>query len=161
MKKEFLEAGKITNTHGIKGEIKLQPWADSADFLRQFKRIYIDGAEVSIQSSRVHKSFLIAKLDRVDSVNEAMKLKNKVVFINRADANLEEGRWFIQDILGARVVDEAGQELGVLEEVMDLPAGNVYRVRGRREILIPAVPEFVLCTNVDSGVITVRLIEGM
>lgn len=161
MKKEFLEAGKITNTHGIRGEVKLQPWADSADFLRQFKRIYIDGAEVRIQGSRVHKSFLIVKLDGVDSVDEAMKLKNKVVLINRADAQLEEGRWFIQDILGARVVDEAGQELGILEEVMDLPAGNIYRVLGQREILIPAVPEFVLNTDVDGGVITVRLIEGM
>lgn len=161
MKKEFLEAGKIINTHGIKGEVKIEPWADSADFLRGFKRIYIDGAEVKILSSRVHKNFLIAQLDGTDSVEEAMKLKNKVIFINRADAKLPRGEWFIQDIIGASVVDESGTELGKLAEVLDMPAGNIYAVRGEREILIPAVPEFILNTDVENGVVTVRLIEGM
>jgi 16S rRNA processing protein RimM len=90
-----------------------------------------------------------------------MRLKNKVVFINRADAHLDKGQWFIQDIIGAAVVDESGAELGKLAEVLDLPAGNVYVVRGEREIMIPAVPEFIISTDVDAGIITVRLIEGM
>ena len=161
MKKEFLEAGKIINTHGVRGEVKIDPWADSADFLRGFKRIYIDGAEVRVLHSRVHKDFLIAQLDGVDSVEEAMKLKNRIIFINRADAKLPEGSWFIQDMIGASVVDESGTEIGKLAEVLDMPAGNVYVVRGEREILIPAVPEFVLNTDAENAVVTVRLIEGM
>ena len=161
MKKEFLEAGKIINTHGVRGEVKIDPWADSADFLRGFKRIYIDGTEARVLHSRVHKDFLIAQLDGVDSVEEAMKLKNRIIFINRADAKLPEGSWFIQDMIGASVVDESGTEIGKLAEVLDMPAGNVYVVRGEREILIPAVPEFVLNTDAENAVVTVRLIEGM
>jgi 16S rRNA processing protein RimM len=161
MKKEFLEAGKIINTHGIRGEVKIDPWADDAEFLRRFKTIYIDDTAVKVVRSRVHKNFLIAQLEGIDDVDTAMRLKNKVVFINRADAHLDKGQWFIQDIIGAAVVDESGAELGKLAEVLDLPAGNVYVVRGEREIMIPAVPEFIISTDVDAGIITVRLIEGM
>jgi 16S rRNA processing protein RimM len=161
MKKEFLEAGKIINTHGIRGEVKIDPWADDAEFLRRFKTIYIDDTAVKVVRSRVHKNFLIAQLEGIDDVDTAMRLKNKVVFINRADAHLDKGQWFIQDIIGAAVVDESGVELGKLAEVLDLPAGNVYVVRGEREIMIPAVPEFIISTDVDAGIITVRLIEGM
>lgn len=161
MKKEFLEAGKIVNTHGVKGEVKIQPWADSADFLRRFNTIYIDGAAVRMISSRVHKGFLIALLEGVQDVESAMKLKNKVIFINRSDAGLEEGEFFIQDILGAEVVGEDGEVLGKLADVLDLPAGRIYVVKGEREILIPARPEFVLNTDVEAGKITVRMMEGL
>jgi 16S rRNA processing protein RimM len=88
-------------------------------------------------------------------------LKNKVVFIDRDDVTLPEGEFFLQDIIGARVVDEDGNELGRLDDILELPAGNVYVVQGEREILIPARPEFILNTDVDAGEITVRLLEGM
>jgi 16S rRNA processing protein RimM len=161
MKKQYLEAGKIVNTHGVRGEVKIQPWADSAEFLQDFPTIYIDGAPVRVLSSRVHKDCLIAALEGVGDVNDAMRLKNKTVFIDRSDATLEDGSFFIQDIIGASVRDESGAELGTLADVLELPAGNVYVVRGAREILVPAVPEFVRKTDADAGVITVRLIEGM
>ena len=161
MKQEFLEAGKIVNTHGVRGEVKIQPWADSAEFLRDFHTLYLDGAPVRVLRSRVHKEMLIAALEGVDTVEAAMVLKNKVVSIRRADARLPEGHFFLQDILGAKVVDEAGTELGVLADILETPRHQVYVVRGEREILIPAVPAFVLATDVDAGRITVRLIEGM
>ena len=97
----------------------------------------------------------------MEDVNAAMRLKGKRVSIDRDDARLPEGRFFIQDIIGARVVDEAGEELGSLAEVIDAPAGMIYVVRGETEHLIPAVDEFVLHTDADAGIITVRLIEGM
>jgi len=159
--KKFLEAGKIVNTHGIRGEVKITPWADSPEFLRGFPRLYIDGDAREVESARVHKNMLIAKLHGVDDVNAAMRLKGALVSIDRDDVDLPEGDFFIQDIIGARVVTESGEEVGALADVLDLPAGNVYVVRGDREILIPAVPEFVLKTDIDSGIITVRLIEGM
>lgn len=161
MKKQFLEAGKIVNTHGIRGEVKIQPWTSTPDFLTGFSTIYIDNTPVRMLHCRVHKTLLIAQLEQIDNVEDAMRLKNKVVYIDREDARLEEGEFFIQDILGAYVQDESGVRLGTLKDVMELPAGNVYVVEGDREILIPAVPDFILHTDAEAGVITVRLIKGM
>ena len=161
MKERFIEAGEIVNTHGVRGEVKIIPWTDTPEFLRAVKTLYIDGKPVRVLASRVHKGALLALLEGVEDVNAAMRLKGRRVSIDRADAPLEPGAFFIQDIIGARVVTEDGAELGALAEVIDAPAGMVYVVRGGTEHLIPAVPEFVLSTDADAGVVTVRLIEGM
>lgn len=158
---KYLEAGIICNTHGIKGEVKIKPWADSAEFLKKFKYLYIDGKPYELISGKVHKQCLIAELKGVSGVNEAMTLKNKIVSIDRSEAKLPEGAFFLQDIIGASVVDEGGKELGKLSDVLELPAGNVYVVTGEREILIPAVPQFIINTDVSAGLVTVRLIDGM
>ena len=160
-KKQFLEAGRIVNTHGVRGEVKIQPWADSPEFLKDFGTLYIDGAPVKVRSARVHKACVIASLEDIDDVNGAMRLKGKLVSIDRRDAKLPEGGYFIQDIIGARVVDENGAEVGTLAEVLNLPGSDVYVVRGEREILIPAVPQFILSRDIDAGVITVRMMEGL
>ena len=149
------------NTHGVRGEVRIQPWADEAAFLTRFRRFYIDGRAVNVRSCRVHKTLCIAALEGIDDVNAAMAMKGKVVFIDRDDAKLPEGTVFLQDILGAKVVDESGTELGVLADVLPAPAASVLVVKGTREILIPDVPEFVLNTDADNGIVTVRLIEGM
>lgn len=162
MKQQFLEAGQIVNTHGIKGEVRILPWADSAEFLRKFKIFYIDGKPVRVVRSSVHKQQLIAQLEGIEDINAAMPLKNKVIFIDRADARLPKGAFFIQDIIGAAVVTEAGEAVGTLTDVLDLPGGQVYEVKGGTgEHLIPAVPEFVRNVDAEQGVVTVRLIEGM
>lgn len=161
MKKQFLEAGRIVNTHGVRGEVKIEPWADDAAFLTRFERFYLDGEPVKVRSCRVHKTMCICALEGVEDINAAMTLKGKIVFIDRKDAKLPKGAVFLQDILGAKVVDEAGDELGVLAEVLPAPAASVYVVRGQREILIPDVPAFILDKDADRGVVTVRLIEGM
>lgn len=161
MKKQYLEAGRIVNTHGVRGEVRIEPWADEAAFLTRFKRFYMDGQPVKVRSCRVHKTLCIAQLEGIDDVNAAMALKGKVIFIDRKDARLPKGTVFIQDILGARVVDEEGNDLGVLDQVLPAPAASVYVVKGEREILIPDVPAFILDKDADNGVITVRLIEGM
>jgi len=158
----YLEAGRIVNTHGVHGEVKLQPWADSPGFLAAFERLYIDGSPVRVVSARVHKGCVIAALDGVGCFDDAIKLKNKVVYIDRGDTRLEEGRHFVADLIGLRAVDAAtGSELGLVEDVMSLPANNVYVIRGEREILVPAVPDFVEEINVAEGFIRLRLIEGM
>lgn len=160
-KNQYLEIGQIVNTHGIRGEVCIQPWADSPEFLLRFKTFYIDGAPVRVRAARVHKGCVIALFDGVEDVNAAMGLKNKTLCIDRADARLPKGSFFLADILGARVVTEDGADLGALADTLDLPGQRVYVVRGEREHLIPAVPEFILHTDADAGVITVRLIEGM
>lgn len=161
MKKQYLEVGRIVGTHGVRGEVKIQPWADEAAFLTHFKRFHLDGEPIGVRECRVHKSLVITSLEGVDDVNAAMALKEKILFIDRDDVILPEGTVFLQDILGARVVDEAGQELGVLEDVLEKPAASVFVVRGRREILIPDVPAFILKKDADAGLIVVRLIEGL
>lgn len=158
---KLLEAGKIVNTHGIRGEVRIQPWVDSAEFLKTFKKLYIDGKPLRLRQGRVHKSFLIASFEGVEDVNAAMLLKNKTVYIDRTEAKLPKGSFFLADIMGARVVTEEGQELGLLEDIIEAPAANVYVVRGQREILIPAVPQFIIKTDPKGKLITVRLIEGM
>ena len=161
MKKQYLEAGRIVNTHGVRGEVRIEPWADEAAFLTRFKRFYMDGQPVKVRSCRVHKTLCIASLEGIDDVHAAMALKGKVIFIDRKDAKLPKGTVFLQDILGARVVDEEGNDLGVLEQVLPAPAASVYVVKGEREILIPDVPAFILDKDAENSVITVRLIEGM
>ena len=160
-KKQYIEAGRIVNTHGVAGEVKIQVWLDSPQFLKTFRRCFIDKREVKLLSARVHKGFLIAKLENVEDVNAAMALKGRTVFIDRADARLPKGAFFLQDIIGAAVVDESGNEIGKLADVMETPASNVYVVKGETEHLIPAVPEFILSTDAENGIITVHLIEGM
>ena len=161
MKERFIEAGEIVNTHGVRGEVKILPGADSAAVLAKCRTLYIDGAPVRVLAARVHKQTVLARLEGVEDVNAAMRLKGRRVFIDRADAKLPEGGYFIQDIIGAEVVTEDGESIGALAEVIDAPASMIYVVRGERERLIPAVPEFILKTDADAGLITVRLIEGM
>ena len=158
---EFLDCGQIVNTHGIHGEVRIVPWADSPEFLRGFSTLYADGKSIRVTSSRVHKGSVIAKLDGVDTVEQAMLLKGKTVQIRRTDAKLPEGSFFLADIIGLDVVEESGQKLGTLKEVLSPSVQQVYVVEGPREIMIPAVPEFILETNIEGGYIKVRLIEGM
>ena len=159
--KDFLDCGRIVNTHGVRGEVRIVPWADSPEFLCQFSALYLDGAPRKVLSSRVHKGSVIVRLDGVDTVEEAMLLRDKTVQISRADAKLPKGAFFLADIIGLNVVDEAGQTLGTLKEVLSPSVQQVYVIEGEREIMIPAVPEFILETNIEGGYIKVRLIEGM
>lgn len=160
-KQQYIEAGKIVNTHGVRGEVKIQVWLDSPEFMRRFKTLYIDSKPVRLVSSRAHKGFLIAMLEGVEDINAAMSLKNKTVYIDRADAKLKKGEYFLCDIIGLRVETENGELVGTLEDILETPASSVYIVRGEAEHMIPAVPEFVLKTDAENGIITVRLIEGM
>ena len=160
-KKRLIEAGKIVNTHGVRGEVKIESWMDTPETLASFESLYLDGARFDVRSAHVHKGHVIASLAGVENMDAALALKNRVVCIDREEAALPEGSFFYADILGARVVTEAGEELGILTEVMEMPAQNLYVVRGQREHLIPAVPDFILSTDLENGVITVRLIEGL
>ena len=156
-----IEAGKIVNTHGVAGEMKIEVWLDSPAYMKRFRRLYIGERELAVESARVQKGFLLCRLRGVDDLNAAMALKGRTVSIAREDAKLAPGEFFLQDILGARVLDEQGREIGTLVEILERPASNIYVVRGEEEHLIPAVPAFILHTDPENGIVTVRLIEGM
>lgn len=164
MKKKYLEAGEIVNTHGIRGNIKIYPWSADAELLKTFKTLYMgkNGEKpVKVKSAYVHKGCVIAAIEGVDDVNQAMTLKGKVLYFDREDAGLEEGEFFLDDIIGAKVVTEDGEEVGTLTEVLQNPTQDVYVIKGEKEHLIPAVDEFILDVDVDGECITVHMIEGM
>ena len=162
MKNQFIEAGMVVNTHGIKGEIKIQPWSDTPDFLFDFDTIYIDKKPYTLLDARIHKNHVIAELEEITDINDAEPLKGKIVTVDRDDVELPEGRHFLVDLIGLEVRDADSDEvLGKLVEVMTPPGNYVYVIRGKREYLVPAVEEFIIETNVEAGYMRVHLLEGM
>lgn len=160
MKQEFLEAGKIVSTHGVRGEVKILPWADDADFLVGLPRVFVAGREYAVQHSRVQKTCVLMKLAGIDDVDTAAKFREQIVRIHRDDVELPEGSVFIADLIGLRVIAD-GEEIGKVSDILSMPGNDVYVVTGSREYLIPAVPEFILERNLDEGFVRVKLIEGM
>ena len=162
MKAELIEAGKIVNTHGMRGEVRVQPWADSPDFLTGFEHFYIDEMPVQVLFAKVHKGCVIATLEGVDDIDAAIRMKNKIIKIKKEDVTLEEGSYFVTDLIGLKVLDnETGETLGILSDVLSLPSNNVYVITGKREILVPAVQEFIVETSLEEGYVKIRLIEGL
>lgn len=160
MAKQYLEAGEIVNTHGIRGEVKINPWADGPEFLVDFDTLYIGGKPYAVESSRVHKTVVLCKLEGVDSIEEAQKLRGSVVSIDRDEVELEEDAVFIADLIGLPVLAD-GVEIGKVEDVLTMPGNDVYVVKGQHSYMIPAVKEFLLDVNVEEGYVKVKLIEGM
>lgn len=161
MTKQYLESGKIINTHGISGEVKIEPWCDTPEFLKKFKRLYIDGSCYNVLKSRVQKDFVYIYFEGIDSLDKAIAFKNKIVSIDRNDCRLPKGQYFIQDLIGLKAISDTGEELGTISEIMERPSGKIYVIKGEREILVPGVPEFVLDTDIEAGIIRFHLIEGM
>lgn len=165
MPEQYLEVGKVTSTHGVMGEVRVQPWADSPEFLCQFKTLYVDEAHwpIKVERARVHKNMVILKLEGIIDVPSALSMRNAVLYIDRADAKLPKGSFFLADLMGLEVRDaQSGKVLGKIADIMNLPANNVYVVRGgERELLIPAVPQFIAETNVEGGYLRVNMMEGL
>ena len=163
MKSQFLETGQIVNTHGVKGEVKVVPWADSPDYLKQFHTFYLGDKPLNTLSVRVDKTNVLIRFEGVDTVEQAMKLKGKTLCVHRSDAKRPAGRQFLADLMGLEVLDAAtGDKLGTVENILTPPAHNVYVIGGgAKRYMIPAVPAFVAETNVEGGYIKVNLIEGL
>ncbi len=165
MKEQYLEVGKVTATHGVMGEVRVQPWADSPEFLCRFKTLYVDKTHwpIQVERARVHKNMAILKFHGVTDVPSALAMRNAILYVDRDDVELPEGSFFLADLYGLEVRDAGtGAVLGKVADILTLPANNVYVVRGgERELMIPAVPDFIAETNVDEGFLKVRLIEGM
>ena len=163
MKLETIKVGRIVNAHGIRGEVRVQPEGPDPALLTRFKTFYLDGQPLRPTANHVHKSFVLLKLPGVDDMNAALALKEKVLYIRRADARLPEGAYFDDELLGMGVFDAAtGEELGKLTAVENYPAHKVYTVKGRREYLIPAVKDvFIKSVDLDRDRMEVQVWEGM
>lgn len=157
----LLEAGKIVASHGIHGEVKILPWADGPEFLLDFEELFIDGRAYAVEAARVHKTCVLAKLRGIDTPEAVLPLRGRKVCIDRSRAQLPEGRVFIADLLGCRVLDETRGELGTVVDVLCLPASEVYVVKGEKSYLIPSVKQFVKEIDIAARTVRVSVIEGM
>lgn len=161
MEQKFLEAGEVVSTHGIQGEIKILPWADAPEFLLQFDTFYLNGKPYEVVSSRVHKTCVLAKLGGVDTPEAATLLRGQRVSIDRTKVRLPRGTVFIADLIGCAVLDDDGNEIGKIADVLTMPSSDVYVVKGAHSYMIPAVREFVREIDVENRLVRVHLIEGM
>lgn len=160
MKENLLPTGQIVNTHGLRGHVKVMPWADDPDDLLDFDRFFIDGKQYDVEHASRQKNMILLKLEGVDSIEDAALLRNKEIAISRDDIELEEGVVFIADLIGVPVLAD-GVEIGKITEVLTPPGNDVYVVKGQHEYMIPAVKEFIEELNPEAGFVKVRLIEGM
>ena len=168
MRQPYLEVGKIVSTHGVRGEVRVDPWCDSPDFLRQFKTLYYDKTgtkPVKVLACRPHGNIAILKLAGVDTVDAAAALPNKVLYMARADAKIADNSYFIQDLIGCRVLDADAPEIcyGTLSDVSRTGANDVWHVTDEngKEYLLPAIPPVVIDTDIDSGTILIRPLRGI
>ena len=161
MDKRFLEAGEVVGTHGIQGEVKILPWADGPEFLLGFKTLYLNGKPYAVRSSRVHKTCVLARLEGIDTPEQATLLRKQVVTVDRTGVKLPDGAVFIADLIGCRALDDGGNEFGKITDVLTMPSSDVYVVKGEKTYMIPAVKAFVREVNVAEGFVRLHLIEGM
>ena len=166
LNKNYIECGKIINTHGCRGGMKVEPWCnDESDFL-EFDRVFLKNGtefnEYKILKASVFKQFIILELDGVDDMDKAIALKNRTLYASRADFSLDEGEFFIADMIGLDVIDADSNEVyGSLKEIINRGASDIYVVNTPSgDVMIPAVDEFIISIDIEKGVY-VRPIEGM
>lgn len=164
--REFLEAGKIVGTHGVRGEMRAEAWCDSPEVLQQIKALYFDEGRTRLQlkSRRIHKGMLLFTLEGVDTVEQADLLRGKLLYLNRADIKLEKGRHFLQDLMGLTVKDgNTGQVYGTLTRVFSTGANDVYQIEDKngREYLFPAVAHMIKQIDLAQGEMLVLPIAGI
>ena len=158
MKLQFIEAGEIVTTHGVKGEVKVLCWLDDPEMLCEFDRCRIADKDYTIEQCRVQKTCNLVKLSGVDTMEAAQTMRGKTVELYRED--IDDEVIFAAELIGMEVFCE-GASIGKITDVLDYPGNSVYVVKGEHEYMIPAVNQFILSTDVDANRMEVKLIEGM
>lgn len=166
MKKRFLECGKIVATHGLRGEVKVLPWCDGPEALVPIKTFYLDGGNTPKRAERcrIQKNMVLLKLEGVDTPEAAQALRGRVLWLDREEDTLEEGQYYIQDLIGLSVEDaDTGERYGTLQDVTETGANDVYHVAfpdGRVQ-LVPAIPQVIAKIDIDGGKMLIRPLEGL
>ena len=158
MKLPYIEAGEIVTTHGVRGEVKVLSWLDSPEMLCEFDRCRISGREYVMDSVRVQKTCNLVKLQGVDTMEDAQKLRGKTMELYRED--ISDELIFASELVDVEVYAD-GAYIGKIKEELDYPGNSVYVVQGEREYLIPAVKEFILSTDLERNQMQVKLLKGM
>lgn len=164
--KQYLEIGKINNTHGIKGELKLTLWCDDIDYLKQFEVLYLDDEgknSVELLSVRPQKNLAIIRLKGIDTIEQAEELKGKVLYGNRDDAEIDEDANYIADLIGCYVVDiDTEEEYGKVVDVLNYGSCDIYDIESwGKHTLIPAIEDVVKEINTEYKVIRIKAMKGL
>ena len=164
--KKYLECGKIVNTHGVRGAVKLESWCNSPEELASLSRVFMLRGDtmdqLTVKKASVFKQFVIAEIEEICDIDTATALKNTVLYAAREDFQLEEGDFFIADLIGLPVIDaSSGFEYGRIADVINRGASDIYVIRtADGERMMPAVAEFVKQIDMEKGIF-VSPIEGM
>ena len=158
MKLQYIEAGEIVNTHGIRGEVKVLCWLDDPEMLCEFDRCRIGGKEFPMEQVRVQKTCNLVKLAGIDTVEAAQLMRGKVIELYRED--IDDEVIFAAELKGVEVYCQ-DEMIGQIVDVLDYPSHSVYVVKGKYEYMIPAVSAFILNTDMEGNRMDVKLIEGM
>ena len=161
---EFIEVGQIVNTHGVRGEVKVQPWDVSPELLCGFKTFYMDGAPFRPTSKRVQGDMVLMHFPGWDDMTAAETLKTKILSIKRSEVQLKKGEFLDAELIGMQVYEDfIHRYVGTVEEVLTYPAHKLYKVKGEEKTyLIPAVKD-IFITDIDEEAreISVHMIEGL
>jgi len=158
-----IEIGKIVNTHGLKGHIKVEPWCDGIETFEYLKRVFIGDDEYKIQSVKLQKSMFLVKLEGVDYIEQGELLKNKIIYAMEDELPpLPEGVYYIKDIMGLKVF-ENGKQIGEIYDWIETGRNNVYviKVPNAKDILIPNIDSVVKKVDIENGIMEVELMEGL
>ncbi len=166
--KEKLEVGQIVNTFGIKGFVKIYPYVDDIQRFDDLKNVYIQtkkfNTKLEIEEVKYQKNMVLVKFKGIDTLEQAEKLKNAYVEIDRSDAiPLEEGQYFIADLLGLEVFLDTGEKLGILEDIFNTGSKDIYVVKNElgKQYLLPYIDEVIKDIDLEKGKIIVHLLEGL
>ena len=164
---DLLQVGVITTTHGVRGEVKVFPTTDDPKRFKRLKEVILDtGKEqinLEIEGVKFFKQFVILKFKGIDNINDVEKYRQKSLFVTRKNAvRLSKDEYFIADLMGLKVQNEDGEEIGVLKDVMETGANDVYVVKreGKKEVLLPAIKECILNVDLEENVITIHVMKG-
>lgn len=164
--KRFLEIGKIVSVHGLKGDVKVEPWCNEPEFICEFNKLYSkDGKkEYEIERCRIQKNMAVMKIRGIDSVEEGQAVRNKILFMDRNDVELEEGYYFFQDLIGLDVIDSDNQKVyGKIAEVLQTGANDVYHIKNDdgKSYYIPAIPDVVDKVDLTDEKMFITPLEGL
>lgn len=161
MDNNFLEIGKIVNTHALRGAVKMVVWADSTDVVGGLKRLYDeDGTCYEIKSVSYQKDNAIVKFKSIESIEEAEKLKGKILLVSRDEFDLPDGVYFVADLIGLSVY-EGDTLYGKIDDVFPAGGCDVYSIKGEKEILFPALKENILEVDLENKIMKVKIPEGL
>ena len=165
---DLLQVGIITSTHGVRGEVKVYPTMDDTRRFRRLKEVVLDtGREklnLEIEGVKFFKQFVILKFKGLDNINDIEKYRQKSLYVTRKNAvRLQRDEYFIADLIGLKVQDEDGTELGTVKDVIETGANDVYEVEmaDGRSLLLPAIKQCILNVDVENGMMQVHVLEGL
>lgn len=162
---KYLEAGKIVGTHALKGEVRAEIYCNSVQQFCSLKRLYFDkGAREIAVKSRPQKNIAIVKIKGVDSVSAADALRGRLLYLDREDLSLDEGEFFICDIVGLEVIDaDSGRRYGEIASVFNTGANDIYEMKtdGGKNIYIPVIDEIVIRIDIEAKAVLIRPMKGL